>query len=127
MSTRYPVGLHLAVPSPGSAWTWPAGLLGLGHGCHALPHLGLLGLGLEEDGRGCVQQLTLVQVLGVVLEEVGLGVEEKECGADVDHSSQLKVDVVGLRGLKTLLAICQSEQNLETACMENYARTQFKS
>ena len=49
MSTRYPVGLHLAVPSPGSAWTWPAGLLGLGHGCHALPHLGLLGLGLEDD------------------------------------------------------------------------------
>ena len=67
--------LHLAVPPPGSARTWPAGLLGLGHGCHALPHLGLLGLGLEEDGRGCVQQLTLVQVLGVVLEEVGLGVE----------------------------------------------------
>ena len=76
MSTRYPVWLLLAVPSPKSAWTWPAGLLGLGHGCHALPHLGLLGLGLE-DGRGCVQQLTLVKVLGVVLEEVGLGVEEK--------------------------------------------------
>ena len=51
--------LHLAVPPPGSARTWPAGLLGLGHGCHALPHLGLLGLGLEDDGRGCVQQLTL--------------------------------------------------------------------
>jgi hypothetical protein len=59
-----------------SAWTWPAGLLGLGHECHALPQLGLLGLGLEEGGRGCVQHLTLKQVLDVVLEEVVLGVEE---------------------------------------------------
>jgi hypothetical protein len=58
VSTRYPVWFHLAVPSPGSAWTWPAGLLGLG---------------VEDDGRGCVQQLTLVQDLGVVLEKVGLG------------------------------------------------------
>ena len=36
----------------------------------------------------------------------------------VDHSSQLKVDVVGLRGLKTLIAVCQSKQNLVTACKE---------
>ena len=68
---------HLAVPPPGSAQTWPAGLLGLDHGCHALPYVGLLGLGLEDDGRGCVEHLPLVPVLGVVLDEVGLGVEEE--------------------------------------------------
>ena len=65
MGTRCPVRLHLAVPPPGPAWTWPAGLLGLD---------------LEEDGIGCVQHRTLDQVLCVVLEEVGLRVEEELCG-----------------------------------------------
>ena len=52
---------------------------------------------------------TLGQVLGGVLEETGLGVEEKLGGVDVDHSSQLKWNVVGLRGLKTLIAVCHSK------------------
>jgi hypothetical protein len=56
---------HLAVPPPGPNWTWPAGLLGLD---------------LEEDGRGCVQHLTPEEVLGVVLEEFDLKVEEELCG-----------------------------------------------
>ena len=36
-----------------------------------VPPPGLLGLG--EDGRGCVGQLPLGQILGGVLEEAGLG------------------------------------------------------
>ena len=58
-------------------------------------------------------------------EEAGLEVEEELCGADVDHFFSADEGCC-LAGRTKDTAVCQSKQNLDTACMENAAHTQLK-
>jgi hypothetical protein len=64
------------------------------------------------------------QVLGVDDEEAGLG--KKTCVVlMLTTTSQLKLDIVGLRQHETLTSVWLSLQNLVTACREYFSHMQF--
>ena len=63
-------------------------------------------LGKGEGGRGLTEDFTLGQVLGDVLEDTGLGVEEELVVKMLPTSSQQLEDVTWLSELKTLIAVC---------------------
>ena len=78
----------------------------------------------QKGGGGCRAHLTLGHILGGVDKEASLWVEEELVWFRCWPLLSAAVDVDWLRGLKTLIAVCQSKQNLVTACRENSAHTQ---
>ena len=72
------------------------------------------------------QALHLARLLDVLLSRLVLRRRETCVVYMLIHCSLLKCNVDWLRGLKTLLALDLTTQNLVTACKENCVCTQFE-